>query len=68
MIERRGYSLKISDSRRRVGRVNLTAPQGAPSSSWGACEASVSKDEAVIGASWFETALTRLLTMRVMTQ
>jgi len=24
----------------------------------------VSKDEATVGASWFETALTRLLTMR----
>src|SRR6266481_805990 len=30
----------------------------------GACEASVSKDVALDGASWFETALTRLLTMR----
>ena|GEM_PF-3866137 len=28
----------------------------------------VSKDEAATGASWFETALTRLLTMRVLTQ
>jgi len=25
----------------------------------------VSKDEATVGASWFETALKRLLTMRV---
>jgi hypothetical protein len=30
-----------------------------------ACEASVSKDEADIGASWFETVHSRLLTMRV---
>jgi hypothetical protein len=28
-------------------------------------QASVSKDEATTGASWFETALKRLLTMRV---
>ena len=28
--------------------------------------ASVSKDEATSGASWFETALTHLLTMRVL--
>jgi len=28
----------------------------------------VSKDEAITGGSWFETALTRLLTMRVLTQ
>jgi len=50
----------------KEGRISPTASQGALSPHPEELAlASVSKDVATVGASWFETALTRLLTMRV---